>query len=352
MKIVLWLLGGLVGLAAIPQVSVTDKLGQPVPAFTEDERKAFRDKLGLFARNWTPEKDGSFFNANSCRACHGEPTIGGTTRNEFAPAFFAVDSKDPSGMAAFPWLIHHPGRMRGQRFPKGDFEVRKAQPLYGLGLLEAVSEADVLAIADPDDKNKDGISGRVLKYDNGYGRFGWKATSVTLDDFTKSAFEVEIGLPAGKGEATEERWRAVADVSRFLAAPKPNEPTPISRKGRGHFLAAGCGSCHTPQFKTKPDAHPYLANQVVEPYTDLLVHDMGPGKPGPFKANRLNRNEYRTPPLWGIGKVGAPYLHHSGADTLEEAIERHDGEAANSRGKWRKLNAASKKELVAFLNSL
>lgn len=348
----------MLGYGAVSQSETVyaDRLGQPLPALTEAERVEFRDKLGLFSKNWLPEKSGAFFNANSCKACHGEPTVGGTTRNEFAVAFFIVDPKDASGMSAHPWLIHNPRDGRGQRFPKGDFEARRAQPLYGLGLLEAISEKDVSANADPDDKNKDGISGRVLRYPSGYGRFGWKATAVTLEDFTRSAFINELGLPPGKGvgsnELTDQRLQAVTDVSRFLAPPKPQPMTELRQRGREAFMQVGCGSCHTPKFTTKPDAHPYLANKVVEPYTDLLVHDLGKGKPGPTKPNQLNRNEYRTPPLWGLGKIGGPYLHHSGAETLVEAIERHEGEAIGVRERWRALSQSLKKDLEAFLTGL
>lgn len=340
------------GLSGAGSSKAVQSLGQALPGITETEKTAFTDGLQLMQRRFTPGKEGAKFNATNCAACHFQPTLGGTSTNEFAPAFFVADTTNISGMRPAPWLVHRPGRGRGEEFPKGDFEARRAQPIYGLGLLEAIPAEAIRALADPNDKNKDGISGRFLTIEGKLGRFGWKANHPTIESFVMDAFKHELGLEPGEGAASPEVIRNVVMASRFMAPPKPFTPTEQTERGKKHFLSVGCGSCHVPSMKTGPAASTALENMTVEAYTDMLLHDIGRGKEMPTKANQASRHEYRTPPLWGLGKLPPPYFHDHRAETLEEAIELHEGEALKVRDRYKALPRDARLDVLAFLKSL
>lgn len=266
---------------------------------------------------------------------------------------------------------------------------RIAPQLIGVGLLETIPAADIRAAADPDDADGDGISGRVNEVwsptlgRRELGRFGWKANVATLADQAAGAFngdigitsstqpdeedcdfsplvcsDVEPGAAVGEPEIDDGRFGDVVFYTQTLAVPAMRDHDAATvGDGAETFVELSCATCHTPGQQTGPDALDVLADQRIRPYTDLLLHDMGPdladGRPD-FEASG---SEWRTPPLWGIGLVEAinghtRFLHDGRARDLEEAILWHGGEAEASREAFRELPADERAALLKFLGSL
>jgi len=274
----------------------------------------------------------------------------------------------------------------GPLHPETQFSARVAPPMIGLGLLEAVPAQQILALADPDDRNGDGISGRpnqvwdTDKQATVLGRFGWKAGQPTLDQQNMSAFAGDMGLtslmvPAddcsvqqpeclsaaqgGTPEVSEKIRGQVLFYSRNLAVParrRANEPDVLAGKGVFHTL--GCQKCHHPVMTTDADAaEPEQRNQTLRPYTDLLLHDMGDALADNRPEFEADGREWRTPPLWGIGLTQAvnghtQFLHDGRARNLLEAILWHGGEAEAARNATIQLSTADRNALLTFLNSL
>jgi CxxC motif-containing protein (DUF1111 family) len=265
---------------------------------------------------------------------------------------------------------------------------RVANQMIGLGLLEAVPEATLLSYADPADRNSDGISGRpnyvwdILNHQIAIGRFGWKANQPSILQQVAGAFLGDIGIttslyPDQNCSIAEVECRAalhggdpdieisdddllkVVLYSSSLAVPaqrNPDDPQVIW--GRQIFDEAGCSSCHLPQLETGiHPTIPTLSHQIIHPYTDLLLHDMGEGLADGRPDFQANGQEWRTPPLWGIGLFETVndhtyYLHDGRARNLLEAILWHDGEAQASRNHVLELSEAEQDALLAFLRSL
>jgi CxxC motif-containing protein (DUF1111 family) len=265
---------------------------------------------------------------------------------------------------------------------------RVAPQMIGLGLLEAIPAEDIRAREDPDDADGDGISGRaniVWSEEAGaprLGRFGWKAGQATISEQSASAFSGDIGIstpliPEGWGECTEaqpgcraapeggapEADRTVLDLvtfySRNLAVPaRRGVDDPQVLDGKRIFYDAGCAGCHAPKFVTArlPD-QPEQSFQLIWPYTDLLLHDMGEGLADHRPEARASGTEWRTPPLWGIGLTEtvtgkASFLHDGRARTLLEAVLWHGGEAQAARDHVAGLTKAERDALIRFLESL
>ena len=332
------------------------RLGGPLPNLNNQEAKVFHDGWKSFTRIWVPNGEGALFNAASCANCHSEPTYGGGSASSFNHVFFVPDKKDMSGFVTFPWQIQHIGRPSGSRFPKGDFETRRPPMLYGNGLLEAVPLSTIQAMADPSDKNKDGISGRILTDGKAFGRFGWKASVPDLPTFVKNAFAIELGLPIGGGEGithlTDEKVQQCLDVVRLFAPPAPLPLSDQAVAGKRVFMEVGCASCHAPTLKTGDSTYAALSNRTFEAYTDLLVHDLGRGKAKLTTSGPATLNEYRTAPLWGLRHFAKYLFHDGGCKDITEAIDRHEGEAQSVHEAWVKLKPAEKAALQAFLESL
>jgi len=258
---------------------------------------------------------------------------------------------------------------------------RVAPFVFGLGLLEAVSEADVLAL-DRKKDHKFKVSGRpnyvwdeVLQH-TALGRFGWKANVPNLVQQTAGAYNGDMGItsPLFSAESCEGEYvecavhppeidgQTVQDVAfyvRTLGVPaRRNLDDPQSRLGEGLFYQTGCDDCHAPTLRTDalPEV-PEVSNQVIHPYTDLLLHDMGPALADQRPDFQASGSEWRTAPLWGIGLVETVnghtnFLHDGRARTLLEAVLWHGGEAAAARDRVRGMSAHQRKALVAFLASL
>ncbi len=270
---------------------------------------------------------------------------------------------------------------------------RVAPPMIGLGLLEAVPQEDILVGADPDDHDGDGISGRpnwVTNIETGQvelGRFGWKAGAPSIRVQSASAFSGDIGIatplvnrpygdctpaqPAclampngeqaerGVSEAPDPVLDLVTFYSQNLGVPRRRSvDDPAVLRGKQGFYELGCISCHTPKFVTSrdavTDAHKF---QLIWPYTDMLLHDMGEGLADHRPEGVADGYEWRTPPLWGIGLTETVsghtlFLHDGRARDLTEAILWHGGEAQAARDGFANLPKSQRDDLLAFLESL
>ncbi|WP_228160524.1 di-heme oxidoreductase family protein [Marinobacter bohaiensis] len=262
---------------------------------------------------------------------------------------------------------------------------RVAPPMIGMGLLAAIPAADLEASADPGDQNHDGISGRINRVwdkaggDTVIGRFGWKAGAPSVFQQSMDAFAGDMGLtsslvPAtdctpqqqcesfahgGEPEVSDKVARFIDFYASSLAVPvRRNMEQPEVRQGARIFNDIGCAGCHTPRQVTGTIAdRPDLSHQTIWPYTDLLLHDMGPALADGRGEFLADGNEWRTSPLWGIGLAKqvnprAGFLHDGRARTLEEAVLWHGGEAAASRDGYRALDSDGRAALIRFLNSL
>lgn len=264
--------------------------------------------------------------------------------------------------------------------------LRMAPPMIGLGLLEAIPETTLRKFADEDDRDDDGISGRLNQVwseenqDFAVGRFGWKAEQPTLKQQNAAAFAGDLGItstlfpqddctPAqepclkapngGSPELSDRILDLVTFYSRNLAVPvRRNVDDPQVKQGANLFAQSGCEGCHKTNITTAtlPD-QPEQSAQLIHPYTDLLLHDMGEGLSDGRPVFKASGREWRTPPLWGIGLTevvsgSQHYLHDGRARTLLEAILWHDGEARASRDKVRNMTPAERQALLAFLRSL
>lgn len=266
---------------------------------------------------------------------------------------------------------------------------RVAPAVFGLGLLEAVAEQDLLGRADPEDLDGDGISGRpnrvwsISEEKAVLGRFGWKANQPDLRQQAAEAFAGDLGITSSL-VPRENHTSAYATRHDFLKLPASEQPevddkilqrvttylqtlAPPARRDVGHpqvirgqklFREMQCATCHTPEMRTG-NSHPVveLRNQTIRPYTDLLLHDMGPGLSDGRQDYQADGREWRTPPLWGIGlqkRVNGhtTLLHDGRARNLAEAILWHGGEAKPAREAFREAGREDRKALLAFLKSL
>ncbi len=281
----------------------------------------------------------------------------------------------------------------GPLHPKVMMSPRVAPQMIGLGLLEAVPEDQIRALADPADKDGDGISGRtneVWSKENNkvaLGRFGWKAGEPSIKQQSAGAFSGDIGLstqinPNPSGDCTKAQTFClnapngntkrdggyevspklldfVTFYAQNLAVPKRrNINDPEVAKGKQLFAKLGCSSCHTPSLTTgNAEGQPHLSNQKIWPYTDLLLHDMGEGLADNRPEGMANGQEWRTAPLWGIGLTETVsghtfFLHDGRARNIEEAILWHGGEAQSARDGYAALPKADREALIRFVESL
>lgn len=262
------------------------------------------------------------------------------------------------------------------------FSARIAPQLVGMGLLEAVDEADIEALADEYDSNADGISGRVNLVTDAatgqtrVGRFGWKASQPTLRQQVAQALNTDVGvmtslLPnpdcgaqqsncgSAGAEISDQRLdELTAYVALLGLSARRDLSDPEALQGEALFANAGCNSCHVDTLQTSPyHPHAELRDQTIHPYTDLLLHDMGPGLAANLADGNASGSEWRTAPLWNIGLTagvsgGEAYLHDGRARTLHEAIMWHGGESETSRLNYEAMSQADKDALIRFLESL
>ncbi len=260
---------------------------------------------------------------------------------------------------------------------------RMASPVFGLGLLEAIAEADILALADVNDINGDGISGKpnsvwsVEKQAHTLGRFGWKAGQPSVIQQSAGAYNEDMGVTSfifptestfgqpqhsmsmGRKEISDSLLYAVAYYVRTLAVPgRRKADDEVVQQGKALFRQVGCANCHNPMFTTQTNvAASEFSNQTIFPYTDMLLHDMGDGLADNRPEFEADGYEWRTAPLWGIGLTKAVnghnnFLHDGRARNYTEAIMWHGGEGENAKNNFAKLNKAQRDAVLKFLGSL
>jgi len=244
---------------------------------------------------------------------------------------------------------------------------RTAPPLIGLGLLEGI---DPTLAADPDDADGDGISGRVnMVWDPEQqtvvvGKFGWKANNPSLHLQAAGASANDMGLANevfpnsdGTTDMPDDQFEPLTFMVSTIAVPVAADRDAESEHGRELFDGFGCSKCHTPTQVTGDSKIAELAHQTIHPYTDLLLHDMGPGLADNRPDFEASGSEWRTPALWGIGLAqtvtdGVSFLHDGRARTFEEAIMWHGGEAQAAHDAFQHATAADRDALTAFLGTL
>lgn len=360
------------------------KLGDPLPGLTRDELSLWKRGQIEFERVFTPETGlGPLFNANSCNECHEDPAAGGTGDESelhvaaFLSAGVCNDLQAKGGPViqseATPALQAALG-IESEPVPQEATgrATRTTPDLFGFGLLDAVPEEAILALADPDDLDGDGISGRPNRLPDGrIGRFGRKAAVSNLREFNATAFILEQGItspafpkeetvggqpvPAGvdpvpEPEIKQEALDATDAFVRFLAPPQPAHLGAKGKLGDEVFYRIGCHRCHVPELKT--GAHPVkaLSHQKVAAYTDLLLHDMG-WDLADICLGQATPPEFRTEPLMGLG-IMTQFLHDGRAKTIRDAIELHGGEASAARDRFKALPGKEREALLEFLKSL
>lgn len=300
-------------------------------------------------------------------------SLSGRRRFQLELAWQAVRGTYPDGKQ---YRLRRPSlsfRIRGRSRRGIKHSLRMSPPIIGPGLLDEIPEEVILELADPDDLDGDGISGRpnyVIDRRTGelaIGRFGFKAGNPSLEQQSLGAFFNEMGVtnylfPGASNDPIEfdgDDLTKLLFYQRLAGVPRArNQDSPEVILGKGLFQQIGCDSCHRMTVSTGPSADPELANQTFHPFTDLLLHDMGRGLADRRAEFQATGREWRTTPLFGLGfsetisNVNPSYLHDGRARTIEEAILWHGGESKKSRAAFKALSAAERAALIAFLRSL
>jgi len=358
--------------------------GDPLKGLSAAEREQFEKGKAVFARVFTPETGlGPLFNAEACGECHESPVAGGVGDEVevHATAFLSDGFCDPLADAGGPVYqqrvtpaLKNALGIDSEPIPaRATARANRTTPdVLGFGLLDAVPDSTILSYADPDDRNKDGISGRPNRFFDGrLGRFGRKALVPTLAEFNEGALLFEQGvttpnlpdeetvagqpIPAGVDPVPEPEISAQDVVLmnafvRFLAPPAPPKLEGEAKRGVVVFTKIGCADCHVSKLKTGPSDVPALANREVRAYTDLLLHDMG-SELADICLGLATPSEFRTEPLMGL-RLSESFLHDGRAKSIEEAIRLHGGEASGARDRFVGLSAADRAALLAFLKQL
>lgn len=375
----------------IPEAPADDMLlDGPVPGLSTAEQFrflqgdiAFNDEVFSAANGLGP-----VFVATSCGSCHagdgkGHPFTTLTRFGQDSPGI------NPFAGKTGPQLQNRaiPG-FTPEQLPEGVVFSKFTPPANtGLGFLEALTDAQILANADPDDADGDGISGvpnyidppayfqptGIHQESNGkfIGRFGKKAAAIDLLHQTVLAYNQDIGITStfepidpytqlsGDPEVSDQTVRDVVFYLQTLKAPLQRQPANQQvLAGKALFSSIGCASCHIPEWTTPASDIAALSNKTFYPYTDLLLHDMGPGLDDGYTEGMAETAEWRTPPLWGLGlspnSQGGQYflLHDGRAKSIEEAIVMHGGEGEASKIRFEQLGNTEKAALLAFLKSL
>jgi CxxC motif-containing protein (DUF1111 family) len=364
--------------------------GEPLAGVTPIEFEEFRLGQDDFLEVETSDEGlGPAYNGTSCAVCHSVPAVGGSgniaevraARRGARGEFVALD---PSGETLFH-LFSVPSHSCQPTIPAEAtiFARRVAIPLFGAGLVEAIPDESLLALEDPVDRNRDGVSGRaaiitdVASGERRVGRFGWKAQHATLLSFGADAYrnemgitndlfatELAVGIPADRmrvcdliPEVEDKRdprtgRRGIdnfASFMKFLAPAGRGPGGEAARLGEQVFNAIGCAACHTPSLQTGPSGNPLFHHRQVPLFSDLLLHDIGTGD-GIAQA-AATPEEIRTPALWGL-RFRRPFLHDGSAATLEETIGRHGNEAELARRGYERAAETDRAALLAFLRSL
>ncbi len=384
------LLTAVLALRMIDLAAQSPRLGEPLAGITAVDLEEFRLGLEDFLEVETSEEGlGPAFNGSSCAVCHNVPVVGGAgvigeIRAAGRDSAGRPVALSPDGETLFQLFSIPLHGCQVQLPPEAVIIARRIPiPLFGAGLVEAIPDETILALADPDDRDADGISGRaaivrdLATGDHRVGRFGWKAQHATLLAFGADAYRNEMGITndlfrveLGIGLTPEQyrrcdpfpdpedridprtRRRGIdnfASFMRFLAPAGRGDIGPFVAEGQALFNSVGCAACHTPQLMTGPSREIAFDRQAVPLFSDLLLHDIGTGDDIPQAA--AAPEEIRTPALWGL-RLRRPLLHDGSAATIADAVARHGGEAEAVRRRFEALAPAAREALMAFLRSL
>ena len=360
-----------------------NSLGRPLAGLKTEERRLFDRGSVVFATEFTPETGlGPLFNSTSCAECHENPVAGGVgdeveihaTELQGAVCSDLSAVGGPVIQQTVTTALHDSLGIDVEPVPLAatGTGLRTTPSILGFGLLDAVPEAEILARADSEDRDGDGISGRPNMTPNGLvGRFGRKAQTATLREFNATAFVMEMGItnpesdveqtvdghplplgvdPTPDPELSQADLDAAIAFVRFLAPPAPQGMTVALAASRQEFIQIGCAGCHVPYLKTGPNPVKALSNQTVPAFTDLLLHDMGPNLADICLAQALP-SEFRTEPLMGL-RFKTAFLHDGRATSIEQAIDFHGGEGAAARDRFEALPVGERAAIVRFLRGL
>jgi CxxC motif-containing protein (DUF1111 family) len=364
--------------------------GDPLVGITAAEFTAFRLGLDDFLEVETAEEGlGPAFNGASCAVCHNLPAIGGSGVVTEVRAGRREDDGTFRDLTVAGGSLFHmfsvPTHGCQPSIPEeANVIARRAPiPLFGAGLVEAIPDDTLLALADPDDRDRDGVSGRAAivvdleSRERRVGRFGWKAQHATLLVFGADAYRNEMGItndifpvesafgvapeqiqlcdpfpdPEDRLEPATGR-RGIDNFETFMKFLAPVARGPIDdevRAGELVFAAVGCVKCHVPALQTARTGDPLFRNRVVPLFSDLLLHDIGT-RDG-IVQGAAAANEIRTPALWGL-RFRRPLMHDGSAATIADAILQHRGEAALAADGFVRLREADRALLMKFLASL
>jgi len=340
----------LIGIAAAQ--SEGPGFGEPRAEATAADRKIFADGLKQFSRAWDAHDGvGARFNEHSCLGCHSVPKAGGSGTGANTFVIVSKSIADAGGGHVFQRLQRTEDGVIEIAAPSGASR-RKPPPLFGLGLLDGVALRQPTMPAPGPDR----ILGRVGGTAARPGRFGWKARVPDIETFVATAFAQELGLPRKTAGQTYPDI-AIEEIAAFVRLlgppPPPHEAYAAAAAGERIFTETGCAQCHTPSLRLTPQAAAELGQQPeIRVYTDLLLHNMGPGLADGLAEGKAGPADFRTPPLWGVGVSGPPYLHDGRARDLAEAIGLHDGEARNTQLRWERLPPADRDALIRYLQTL
>jgi CxxC motif-containing protein (DUF1111 family) len=359
-----------------------DGFGQPLSGLSASDGADFLDGRDDFKQAETSATGlGPIFNNVSCVACHARPSVGGASNITVTRFGRSVNGVFDPLTALGGTLLHERTTIPAlQEVVPASANIvikRQTTPLYGLGLIEAIDDGTIIAnTTRPKPAGVGGKVGWVTDLVTGalrVGRFGWKAQHADLLDFSADAYSNEMGItnrlfphenaPNGKvalllrfvpEHPLDDEFDAVTNNSGIdkvtnyirLLAPPPRGPVNASAlRGQQVFAAVGCASCHEPTLTTGDSTVAALNQQPVELYSDLLLHDMGTLGDGIAQAGAAP-TEMRTAPLWGL-RASGPYLHDGRAQTVEQAILAHDGEAAGIRDAYGNLSPGDRNDLLA-----
>jgi CxxC motif-containing protein (DUF1111 family) len=348
----------LAGLALAAAVGVAPaqmderNFGEPRADASEADRKIFADGLKQFSRTWDAQDGtGERFNEHSCLGCHSVPKPGGAGTGANTFVIVSNDISDAGGGHVFQRLQRTASGTAELPAPAGSSR-RKAPLLFGLGLLDSAALEHPTSPAPGPDR----ITGRVGGTPEQPSRFGWKARVPDIGTFVATAFAEELGLPRTTAGQTYPDI-AIEEIATFvrLLGPPPRQRDADERVAAGEriFAETGCVQCHTPSLRLSRQAAAELDREPeIRAYTDLLLHDMGPRLADGITEGKAGPADFRTPPLWGVGASGPPYLHDGRARDLAEAIGMHDGEARDTRLRWERLSPAEREALIRFLQTL
>jgi len=364
--------------------------GDPLPGLTHTQKLDFDEGLDEFSEIETVEEGlGPVFNEASCATCHvGPGTAIGGSNDRLETRFGKITDGHFDGMSSAGGSLiqdHSIGFVAGHEYKPETVPaeativaLRRTTPLFGLGLVDAVPDVDFIALAASEALRDVGTAGRVSMVSDpvhggtAVGKFGWKAQVPSLMVFSADAYLNEMGITSPlfpnencpSGNCDDLYWNPVPTINddghaviafnnflTMLDAPPRGKISGEVVSGEKIFGSIGCDSCHVPDMKTGSSDIPALRHRPFHPYSDFLLHDMGPLLGDGIAQGSAGALEMRTAPLWGL-RVVTKFLHDGRAATIEDAILKHEGQGSAARDRFEGLSADAKSELLAFLNSL